>query len=354
MSKAATPARGAQMQHTDNTEYGGAAVACWLLAWFTCNIGITLLNKSVFATVDFRYPCILSTVHMLCNTVGAHVLLRLTGQKQKPLDGRGWRTIVGISFLFAANIVVGNESLRYVSVTFNQVMASLIPVVVLGINVCQGRRFSFVKIVSIVPIVIGVVAATCGDMNYTSLGVFLTSLFVVLAALKSVASNLLLVGEYKLEAFDLLSRMAPLAFVWMALLSVATGEVQSLRANWNRFTHGPAIFVVLFSAFVSVALNVTSFMANKVTSALTLSIAGNVKQVLLIVISTLLFNSDVTLLNGSGIAVVIISSAQYSVVCTQEKHEVLEGSGKPSKSSGWLSLRLHRQQGKSVEEESIV
>eukprot|EP00968_Pinguiococcus_pyrenoidosus_P003543 scaffold228_cov312-Pinguiococcus_pyrenoidosus.AAC.61 len=45
MSKAATPARGAQMQHTDNTEYGGAAVACWLLAWFTCNIGITLLNK---------------------------------------------------------------------------------------------------------------------------------------------------------------------------------------------------------------------------------------------------------------------------------------------------------------------
>jgi len=78
--------------------------------------------------------------------------------------------------------------------------------------------------------------------------------------------------------------------------------------------------VVLLSGLLSFSLNVSSFIANKVTSALTLCIAANVKQVLLVAFGTVYFGDTVGLINGIGIIVVILGSFKYGLVSINEKN----------------------------------
>ena len=302
------------------------------------NVGVTLLNKAAFATVDFRYPYFLSFVHMICNLIGSQmVFISLARDKamgrsgffqqllgnitRKELDAKGKKYIFAFSIIFSLNIAIGNVSLRYVSVNFNQVMRSLVPALTIVMGLCLGKKFSSNRIMSVLPIIIGVAMACFGDMTYTSLGFFYTCSCVVLAALKVVASGEMLTGSLKQHPVDLLANMAPLAMVQCLILSFLSGEVRSIMSRPELVeTYYPAAVVVISGIF-SFSLNISSLMANKLTSPLTLCIVANVKQVLMIAVSTIVFATPITPLNGSGIIVVLLGSARYSYVSLVEKQQ---------------------------------
>lgn len=312
----------------------------WLLIWTLNNIGVTLLNKAAFAKVDFRYPFFLSAVHMACNFLGSQYVFWSQSQETKnmplatrflgtiqrqTLDKAGQRSILIFSVIFSMNIAIGNVSLKYVSVNFNQVMRSLVPALTIGMGLMMGREFSTRRKLAVAPIVLGVAMACYGDMSYTALGLLVTLLCVVLAALKVVASGEMLTGSLKLHPVDLLGHMAPLAIVQCLVCAALMGEVSSIARRWNNelspFVDPYPMAVVWLSGFSSFSLNICSLMANKMTSPLTLCIAANVKQVVMIMLSTIIFQTEILPLNAGGIAVVLAGSARYSYVSLKEKQQ---------------------------------
>lgn len=252
------------------------------------------------------------------------------------------------SLLFSMNIAIGNVSLQYVSINFNQVMRSLVPIIALFctylMHYCLYQRqsqhsdekpknyapiISFQRQMAVYLVVFGVIVSTIGDrMSFTIVGLIYTLLCVVLAALKVVVSSELLTTtrypQFKMHPLRLLHRMAPLAFVQCLGMSIITGEFQIIRQRWyidlDPFTTGNIvpIVVLIISGILAFSLNICALQAYKVTSPITCCITAAVKQVLMVWIGTAMFHTTITPLNGCGIVIVLFSSTYYSYISITE------------------------------------
>ncbi|KAI5203982.1 TPT-domain-containing protein [Aureobasidium subglaciale] len=289
-------------------------MAC-LGLYFFMNLGLTLYNKAVLN--NFNFPWLVTTFHTSSAALGCWCIMLLAPSQLKlsHVGSREQLVLAAFSVLFTVNIAISNVSLAMVSVPFHQIVRSTTPVATVLIYRYLGRSYGTMTYISLIPIIAGVGLSTYGDYYATLLGASLTFLGVFLAALKTVATNKLLTGSLKLPALELLFRMCPLAAIQSLLWATATGEVSRFLTFTaeGKLTPG-LIFALLGNGFLAFLLNVTSFQTNKLAGALTLSVCGNVKQVLTVVLGIVLWDLVVRPMNALGMVIALGGAAWYSKV----------------------------------------
>lgn len=182
-------------------------------------------------------------------------------------------------------------------------------------RIAYGRTYDRQTYVSMVPLIVGVGLATFGDYYFSAMGFALTLLGVVLASVKTVATNRLMTGSLQLPAMEVLFRMCPLAAVQCLFYAAGSGEITRLgSATPTTVFTTPLLIAIVGNAAMAFCLNLVSFQTNKVAGALTISVCGNVKQCLTILLGIVLFNVRVGVSNGLGMVVVTLGAAYYSKV----------------------------------------
>ncbi|KAL9599674.1 MAG: hypothetical protein Q9219_003662 [cf. Caloplaca sp. 3 TL-2023] len=199
-----------------------------------------------------------------------------------------------------------------VTIPFHQTIRALTPVFTVAIyRIIFASIYSHATYVSLVPVIIGVMLASYGDLSATTLGFFMTFLGTLLAAVKTVATNRLQTAGLHLGALELLHRMSPIACGQSLIVAYMDGEI-------NRFEPrllGPkGLAIVLANGIIAFGLNVGSFEANKRSGALTMTIAANVKQVLTVVLSVVIWRIPTGAMNACGIALTLVGGAWYGRV----------------------------------------
>ncbi|KAI8319265.1 TPT-domain-containing protein, partial [Martensiomyces pterosporus] len=302
------------------------AAALSILVYLALSLGLTLHNKIVLQWHKFGFPWLVTAVHSLGGVIGMRFMVasgRFTPVKLVP---RKRRLLWAFSVLYTVNIAVSNISLHYVTIPFHQVVRGTVPVFTVLMSIVLGSRgYSRSTYLSLVPVVVGVGMATYGDYSFTVVGFLLTLLGTVLAAAKTVVTNTILVGGNRLElsAFDLLYQLSPLALVQTLAWSVATGEfsrVVEFTRSLEATERGGAALVgaLLVNGSIAFVLNIASFTANKKTGPLAMTVTGNIKVVLTVVLGCVLFNTSLAPLSMVGTATTLAGGALYSAVRLHE------------------------------------
>mmetsp|Transcript_11080 Transcript_11080/g.19253 ORF Transcript_11080/g.19253 Transcript_11080/m.19253 type:complete len:358 (+) Transcript_11080:70-1143(+) len=313
--------------------------------WYASNIATVISNKWLLSRSGFDRPVFLTLCHMI-----ACVLLALVASGWQPIAHlKNWRQgmrIAGLSIIFLSTIVLGNASLIYIPVNFNQAIGATTPFfTALLAFVFQGAREHWIVYCSLLPVVGGVIINSHGEPLFHTLGVTLCVMSVCGRAIKTVVQSMLMTEGDKMDPMSLLFYMAVFAVgmllpvIWL-LEPAALGEAIQLYSTQKEFG-----LALLCNASLAYSTNLLNFMVVKYTSALTMQVLGNAKGVVGSVVAVLIFQNAVTAQSVLGYAVTVAGVYWYSAAKKHYKPSPQEPLTGPSKvAQDAASALVHREQ----------
>ena len=204
-----------------------------------------------------------------------------------------------------------------VTIPFHQVVRATTPIFTIFIYLLFfGSTYPRSTYASLAPVIFGVAFATYGDYYFTLGGLFWTILGAFLASVKTVATNRLQTAGLHLNALELLYRMSPLAFTQALIMAYVNGEKNAFieyLSEAKDFGY-KAVLILALNGAIAFGLNVISFMANKKVGALTMTVAGNVKQIMTVILAFIFWRLHVGWMNAVGIILTLAGGAVYGYV----------------------------------------
>ncbi|KAH9684140.1 putative sugar phosphate/phosphate translocator [Citrus sinensis] len=288
----------------------------YLLIYILLSSGVILYNKWVLSPkyFNFPFPITLTMIHMGFSGVVAFFLVRVfkVVSPVKMTFEIYATCVVPISAFFASSLWFGNTAYLHISVAFIQMLKALMPVATFFMAVLCGTDKARLDVfLNMVLVSVGVVISSYGEIHFNIVGTLYQVTGIVAEALRLVLTQVLLQKKgLTLNPITSLYYIAPCSFVFLFvpwyLLEKPMMEVSQIQFN----------FWIFFSnALCALALNFSIFLVIGRTGAVTIRVAGVLKDWILIALSTVIFpESTITGLNIIGYAIALCGVVMYNYI----------------------------------------
>jgi len=220
------------------------------------------------------------------------------------------RSVVPIGALYSLSLWLSNSAYIYLSVSFIQMLKALMPVAVYSIGVLLKKEtFKSQTMTNMLSISFGVAIAAYGEAKFDGWGVFLQLGAVAFEATRLVLIQILLTSKgINLNPITSLYYVAPCCLVFLSIPWIFV-EFPVLR-DTSSFHFDFLIFGT--NSVCAFALNLAVFLLVGKTSALTMNVAGVVKDWLLIAFSWSVIKDTVTPINLFGYGLAFLGVGYYN------------------------------------------
>ncbi|KAK4727523.1 hypothetical protein R3W88_032440 [Solanum pinnatisectum] len=285
-------------------------VAIWIFLSFT----VIVYNKYILdrKLYNWPYPISLTIIHMAFCSSLAYLLVRVF-KVVEPVTmtmDLYCKSVVPIGLLYAFSLWLSNSAYIYLSVSFIQMLKALMPVAVYSIGVMFKKdTFKSDTMGNMVSISIGVAIAAYGEAKFDTWGVMLQLGAVAFEATRLVMIQILLTSKgITFNPITSLYYVAPCCLVflfipWIFVEYPLLKDTSSFHFDWVIFGT---------NSFCAFALNLAVFLLVGKTSALTMNVAGVVKDWLLIAFSWSVIKDTVTPVNLVGYGLAFLGVAYYN------------------------------------------
>ncbi|OWM65910.1 probable sugar phosphate/phosphate translocator At2g25520 [Punica granatum] len=287
-----------------------AYVAIWIFLSFS----VIVYNKYILdrKLYDWPYPISLTMIHMAFCSSLAYLLINVFKVVEPVSMSRELylKSVVPIGALYSLSLWFSNSAYIYLSVSFIQMLKALMPVAVYSIGILFKKdTFRANVMANMVSITVGVAIAAYGEAKFDLFGVLLQLGAVAFEATRLVLIQILLTSMgIKLNPITSLYYVAPCCLVFLSI-PWAIMEFPILRQT-SSFHFD--FFIFGTNALCAFALNLAVFLLVGKTSALTMNVAGVVKDWLLIAFSWSVIKDTVTPINLFGYGIAFLGVAYYN------------------------------------------
>ncbi|TVU45501.1 hypothetical protein EJB05_04990, partial [Eragrostis curvula] len=287
--------------------------------WAWAYLLVWVLSPKYF---KFPFPITLTMIHMAFSGIVTFFLVRVfkVVTPVKMTFHIYATCVIPISAFFASSLWFGNTAYLYISVAFIQMLKALMPVATFIMAViCGTDKLRWDLFLNMVLVSVGVVVSSYGEIHFNVIGTLYQVTGIFAEALRLVLTQVLLQKKgLTLNPITSLYYIAPcryqkfyliffiFLFIPWYLLEKPEMDVAQIQFNYSIF------FLNALSAF---ALNISIFLVIGRTGAVTIRVAGVLKDWILIALSTIIFpESIITSLNIIGYAIASILCVALSGV----------------------------------------
>ncbi|XP_074560002.1 putative sugar phosphate/phosphate translocator At3g14410 [Curcuma longa] len=294
----------------------GGITYAYILLYIAVSSGQIFFNKWVLSSkeINFPYPVALTFLHMLFSSVLCFLLTKVF----KIIKIEGGMTsdiyitsVIPIGAMFAMTLWLGNSAYLYISVAFAQMLKATMPVAVFFLGAAAGLEAMSCKMFTIMSVIsIGVVVASYGEISISWVGVVYQMGGVVGEASRLIFMEIFVKKKgVRLNPISMMYYVSPCSALCLFVPWIFLEKPKMDSSGpWNF-----PIITLALNCLCTFALNLSVFLVISRTSALTIRVAGVVRDWVVVLLSALLFSdSKLTIVNLIGYGLAIAGVIAYN------------------------------------------